>query len=73
MEYFTVPLTITVKAENLHEAKLKAACFMPWTWNGHDWSLTHHDAIYGMDIDCWSINDWDSDDMEAELKELGWR
>jgi hypothetical protein len=74
MTYFPINVTVIVEADSLEEAQETTALFMPWTTGGSDWHLTGHKYIpYGWKIDQWIIDGVDSDEMEAKLREKGYR
>jgi hypothetical protein len=74
MTYFNVPINITISANTLEEAQLKANLFMPWTTDGSDWHLIGHKYLaHPWEIDQWNIEGVDSDEMEELLVRLGYR
>ena len=73
MEYFDIPVVITVAATDLEEAQMRAWFFMPWTNDGIEWTTKQHKYINGEQIDGWHIDGIDSSEMESNLIKWGVR
>lgn len=73
MSYFEIPVIMTINAQTLEEAQMRAYLFMPWTTDGRKWTTKQHKHINGWQVDSWKMIGVDSEIMEAELREYGLR
>lgn len=73
MKTFEIPVTISISANDLEEAQMRAWFFMPWTTDGKTWTTKQHKHINGWQVEGWQMAGVDSDKMEEELTSYGLR